>query len=140
MPQSVQVADFAELTFREDLRVLLARWLRPISSAELQRSYEALLAMAAPHRCRFWLLDLRRRGTSTEDDTHWVLEIFLPQLAPRLGGRIYLAFLVSPVHLAVIDQESGAPLVANAHCHARLFTEEGLASAWLARRHQHESV
>lgn len=140
MPTSVQVADFAELTFREDLRVLVARWLRPVSSAELHHSYEAVLAAASPQRCRFWLLDLRRRGTSTEDDTHWVLETFLSQLAGRLGGRVYLAFLVSPSHLAVIDQEGGAPLVSGAHCHARIFTDEGAALAWLARRHQHESV
>lgn len=140
MPASIPLADFAELTFRPDLQVLFARWLRPVSSPELQQSYEALLAAATPHQCRFWLLDLRRRGISSEDDTLWTLEDFLPRLPPRLGGRVYLAFLVSPSHLSAIDQESGAPMVTNAQCHVRLFTDEGLAAAWLTRRRQHESV
>jgi len=134
------LADLVELTYRNDLNVLLARWLRPLSSPELWQSYEALLDTAALHQCRFWLLDLRRRGISTEDDTQWVLETFLPRLAPRLGGRVYLAFLVAPPHLASVDQENGAPLVSNAQCHVRLFTDEGLATAWLGRRRQHESV
>lgn len=140
MPTPTALADFAELTFRPDLQVLFARWIRPVSSTELQQSYEALLAAATPHQCRFWLLDLRRRGISSEDDTLWTLETFLPRLPPRLGGRVYLAFLVSPSHLSAIDQESGAPMVTNAQCHVRLFTDEGLATAWLIRRRQHESV
>ncbi|WBO84584.1 hypothetical protein [Hymenobacter yonginensis] len=140
MPTPTLLADFAELSFRPDLQILLGRWLRPISTAELQQSYEALLTAAVPPKCRFWLLDLRRRGISSEDDTLWTLETFLPLLAPRLGGRVYLAFLVSPGHLSAIDQESGAPMVTNAQCHVRLFTDEGLATAWLGRRRQHESV
>jgi hypothetical protein len=140
MPSPLYLADFAELTFRNDLQIVLGRWLRPVSSTELQQSYEALLATANPHRCRFWLLDLRRRGISSEDDTLWTLETFLPQLPPRLGGRVYLAFLVAPGHLSAIDQETGAPMVSNAQCHVRLFTDEGLATAWLGRRRHHESV
>ncbi|AII51518.1 hypothetical protein [Hymenobacter sp. APR13] len=140
MPTPTLLADFVELSFRPDLQLLLGRWLRPVSSSELQQSYEALLTAAVPPKCRFWLLDLRRRGISSEDDTLWTLETFLPLLAPRLGGRVYLAFLVSPGHLSAIDQESGAPMVTNAQCHVRLFTDEGLATAWLGRRRQHESV
>jgi hypothetical protein len=140
MPISTLLADFAELAFRPDLQVLLMRWRRPVSTPELQQSYEALLAAATPLRCRFWLLDLRQRGISSEDDTLWTLEAFLPRLALHLSGRVYLAFLVSPSHLSAIDQESGAPMVTNARYHVRLFTDEGLAAAWLSRRHQHESV
>lgn len=140
MPTSTFAADFLELTYRDDLDVLLSRWQRSVSAIELRQGYDVLLTTASRPRCRFWLLDLRRRGTATEDDTAWVLETFLPRLAPALGGRVYLAFLLSPAHLAAVDQENGAPLVSNAQCHARLFTDEGQALAWLQRRRQHESV
>lgn len=140
MLASTLSVDFLNTTFRDDLGVLLARWHRGVSPIELRQGYDNLLAAAAPQRGRFWLLDLRRRGPSPEDDTLWVLETFLPRLAPTLGGRVYLAFLLAPAHLAAVDQENGASLVSNAQCHARLFTDEGLALAWLARRRQHESA
>ncbi|MCB2378871.1 hypothetical protein LGH70_14815 [Hymenobacter sp. BT635] len=139
VPTVTVVADFVELTLREDLGTLLGRWLRQVSCQEVQQGYEATLRVAEPKRVRYWLLDLRRRGTLTEDSTEWVLSTFLPRLTPLLGGRVYLAFLLSPAHLSSIDQENGAPLVSNADCHVRLFSDEGLAAEWLARRRAHDT-
>lgn len=133
------VADFVELTLREDLGTLLGRWLRQVSTDEVRQGYEATLRVASSQRVRYWLLDLRRRGTIGEDSTQWVLTTFLPRLTPLLGGRVYLAFLMSPAHLSNVDQENGAPLVSNADCHVRLFSDEGLATDWLARRRAHEN-
>ncbi|SHI30075.1 hypothetical protein SAMN02745146_0437 [Hymenobacter daecheongensis DSM 21074] len=135
---TLPVADFMELTFRPDAGTLLGRWHRPVSEPEVQQGYEATLAAATAHRSRYWLLDLRRRGPISEDSTHWVLEAFLPRLASLLGGRVYVAFLMSPGHLSAVDQENGAPLVASAACHVRLFTDEGNATEWLLRRQRHE--
>lgn len=139
VPTVTAVADFVELTLREDLGTLLGRWLREVSPAEVQQGYEATLRVAAPQKVRYWLLDLRRRGTISEDSTQWVLSTFLPRLTPLLGGRVYLAFLMSPAHLSNVDQENGAPLVSNADCHVRLFSDEGQATDWLARRRAHET-
>ncbi|TGE20304.1 hypothetical protein E5K00_20060 [Hymenobacter aquaticus] len=139
VPTVTTVADFVELTLREDLGTLLGRWLRQVSGEEVRQGYEATLRVAAPQRVRYWLLDLRRRGTITEESTEWVLSAFLPRLANLLGGRVYLAFLMSPAHLSNVDQENGAPLVSSADCHVRLFSDEGAAAEWLARRRAHET-
>ncbi|GAA3952868.1 hypothetical protein [Hymenobacter algoricola] len=132
------IADIMELAFRSDVGTLLGRWLRPSTTAEVQQGYEATLRFASTYRSRYWLLDLRRRGPVSEDGTHWVLESFLPRLAPLLGGRVYVAFLMSPGHLSAIDQENGAPLVSNARCHVRLFSDESNAAEWLQRRQRHD--
>ncbi|RYU83794.1 hypothetical protein [Hymenobacter persicinus] len=137
MPPTL-VADFVELTYRADVGTLLARWLRPVAPPEVEQGYEGTLSAALVHRSRYWLLDLRRRGPISEDCTYWVLDNFLPRLAPQLGGRIYVAFLMTPGHLSTVDQENGAPLVSSAACHVRLFSDEGNATEWLLRRQRHE--
>ncbi|GAA4001133.1 hypothetical protein GCM10022408_10400 [Hymenobacter fastidiosus] len=141
MPTSpTSATDFMELTFRPDVGTLLGRWLRPASEPEIRQGYEATLSAATTHRSRYWLLDLRRRGPISEDCTHWVLEAFLPRLGPLLGGRTYIAFLMSPGHLSAVDQENGAPLVSSAACHVRLFSDEGNAAEWLLRRQRHDGA
>ena len=51
----------SKLTYRPDLDVLAARWLRPVTRDKIQQSYGALLAEAGRRRCRCWLPDWRRR-------------------------------------------------------------------------------
>ncbi|SNS03140.1 hypothetical protein [Hymenobacter mucosus] len=132
--------DYLTLHHRDDLGVLLVRWQRPLSGLEVQAGYEAIATHAVACRSRYWLLDYRGRSVPTEDDTDWFLTQFIPPLAGRLGGRVYLAFLMAPSHLSAIDQEDGVPLASDTHCHLRMFTEEGLAIAWLARRQHYESA
>lgn len=132
--------DSVELRYRPDLQILQARWLRPIPAPELQRGYEAALATAVEHRAYFWLLDVRARGTASEDDTQWVLAEFLPRLPVQLGRRVYVAFLLAATNLSEVEQTDGAPLVSNEQYHVRLFTAEAPALAWLGRRQDFESV
>ncbi|MBC6991351.1 hypothetical protein [Hymenobacter sp. BT491] len=125
--------NFVELTFRADLDTLLGRWLRAVTHSELQVGYEATMAAALYNKARCWLLDVRRRGPIPEESTHWVIEAFLPRLVVALGGRVYMAFLVSPAHLNSLEQEQ--QLISHrsdAYCEVQLFTEEGPATQWLA--------
>jgi len=139
MPASfpTSVAEFIEFHYRPELGILTGRWLRPVSARELQQSYEAL---GAARPTRYWLLDLHRRGPASEDDTHWVLTEFVPGLAAKLGGRVYLAFLVTAGQLSPEAQATGSPMVLDETAHVRLFTEETTALAWLNGRQHHDSA
>ncbi|RPD46418.1 hypothetical protein DNI29_15600 [Hymenobacter sediminis] len=142
MPASVPAPtpEFLEFQRRDEQGVLVVRWTRPVSPLELQQSYAATLAQAQATRTRFWLVDLRGRGSASEDDTHWVLSEFVPQAFKKLKGRVYWAFLVPAGQLGPEEQQAGSPMVMNEMAHVRLFgTEEG-ALHWLTGRQHHDSV
>ncbi|MBX0292837.1 hypothetical protein K3G63_20505 [Hymenobacter sp. HSC-4F20] len=139
-PTSASAPDFVSLQHRDELGILVIRWQRPVSAAELQQSYAAALAAARPTRTRYWLVDLRSRGPASEDDTHWVLTQFVPTLATRLRGPVYLAFLVPAGQLTPEEQEAGAPMVLTDTAHVRLFATEASALYWLSRRQHHDST
>ena len=131
---SIFVQDFLEISYRADLNLLVARWLRPIELSEMQHSYHLLLDAAATNGCRQWLLDVRRRQNTHQVGAHWMVATFLPQLALRLGGRTRLAYLMAPVYLRdeaadaafpTADYFAGKPFV------SERFVEENAALAWL---------
>lgn len=126
--------DFLTITYRADLDVLVARWLRPLELAEMRRGYDALLVEALRGGHRRWLLDVRRRLNTHQIGAQWMVSTFLPQLGPRLGGRTRLAYLLAPQYLrdeaadAAFPPPSyfeGQPFV------AMRFIEEQVAIAWL---------
>ena len=55
----VRVDDFLDISYRADLDVLMARWLRPVELPELQAGYEQILAAAQAGAGRRWLGDVR---------------------------------------------------------------------------------
>ncbi|TDN40037.1 hypothetical protein E4631_20725 [Hymenobacter sp. UV11] len=131
---SLHVDDFLTISYRADLDVLVARWLRPIDLPEMRRGYDALLVAALQGRHRHWLLDVRRRLNTHLLGAQWMASTFLPQLGPRLGGHTRLAYLLAPEYLrdeaadAAFPPPSyfvGQPFVADR------FTEEQAAVAWL---------
>jgi len=135
--EKITLADFLEITYRPDLDVLVARWLRPIELAELQRGYEAMLEAAAADPTaprRRWLLDVRRRLNTHLIGAQWMASTLLPQLGPRLGGRTRLAYLLVPTFLRdeaadaafpPPDYFVGQPFLADR------FVEEQAATEWL---------
>ncbi|RSK30094.1 hypothetical protein [Hymenobacter metallilatus] len=137
MPSTSALTDLLTLQHRPELGVTEVRWLRPAAAQELQQSYTLVLTSARNRR--YWLLDLRQRGPASEDDTHWVLTQFVPQLAARAHGRVYLAFLVAASQLSPEEQESGSPMVLTDQAHVRLFANDAPALRWLAGRQHHES-
>jgi hypothetical protein len=126
--------DFLAVSYRADLQVLVARWMRVISVEEMRQGYELLLAAAVQHNCRHWLIDARRRNNTDREGAIWMVQSFLPRLHGQLGGRTALAYLLPPVQLRDTQADAafppasyfeGQPFVADR------FTDERLALEWL---------
>ncbi|MGI4885683.1 MAG: hypothetical protein ACRYFR_12055 [Janthinobacterium lividum] len=122
--------DFLRLAYRPDVHQLVARWRRPVSGAELRRGYWALLAAAEAAACPYWVVDVRGRDALDAAATRWLTATFLPLLPARLAGTAYLAYLVSPRHLAAL----GAAGVPVAGARIAFFAEEGPLNRWLVQR------
>ncbi|TGE26750.1 hypothetical protein [Hymenobacter metallicola] len=126
--------DFLTISFRPDLNILVVRWQRLISLAEMQQGYLHLLEHAAYHNCRHWLLDGRRRFNTDREGAQWMVSTFLPLLHPRLGQRTYLAYLLAPVTLREQDADAAFPPPAyflDKPFLGERFVEEGEAISWL---------
>ncbi|MCC2545644.1 hypothetical protein LJY25_04245 [Hymenobacter sp. BT175] len=131
---TTRFSDFLELSHRPDLGVMFVRWMRPVTSQELQQGYLKLLEESAAVQCRAWLLDARRRRNTDGASQRWMLTELLPMAVTRLGGRVYLAFLLAPVHLrdaASDDVFPPAEFFIDKPYAAERFTDEGPALAWL---------
>ncbi|UOQ80535.1 hypothetical protein [Hymenobacter sp. 5414T-23] len=88
--------DYLTISYRPDLEVLVGRWMRQVSFSEMCQGYYLLLQAAERHQCRQWLIDVRRRYNTDREGAHWMVTEFLPTVAPRLGGRTHLAYLLAP--------------------------------------------
>ena len=86
------------LAHRPDLDLVIARWQREITPAELRTDYLAIRAVADAAGCGHWLLDLRRRDDIIEPVVNaWFGHEFAPSLRGRYAAPARLAFLVSPL-------------------------------------------
>ncbi|MFD1469349.1 hypothetical protein ACFQ48_14050 [Hymenobacter caeli] len=122
--------DFLHLAYRPDLHLLVGRWRRPVSGAELRRGYRALLAAAEAAACPRWLVDVRGRGPLDADAARWLLGEFLPRLPACLPGPVCLGYLVSPRQRAPAGPVGPAP----AGTQVEFFEDEGALNHWLAPR------
>ncbi|WP_019946645.1 hypothetical protein [Hymenobacter aerophilus] len=127
------------ITYRSDLNLLIARWLRDVSQSELQQGYTQVLQVAIEHQVSGWLVDSRRRSQSSAEMVEWLAQEYLPELSPALNDRpVYLACLVAATWqpgtapatpLAVLAQSSA--LAAQKGYKVQLFSDEGAATNWL---------
>ena len=119
------------LAYRPDLKLIIARWQREVTPAELHSHYLAIRAAADEARCGHWLLDLRRRNDVIEPQVNaWFGHEFVPSLRERYGCPARLAFLVSP--LRAQQPVTAMVSAADTDCYIATFTEEAVAYAWLA--------
>ncbi|AMJ65178.1 hypothetical protein [Hymenobacter sp. PAMC 26628] len=123
--------DFLRLAYRPDVHQLVARWRQQGPVAELRRGYRALLAAAEAAACPYWVVDVRSRDALDAAATRWLTDTFLPLLPARLASPVYLAYLVSPRHLAVLG---AAAATAGAEARVAFFAEEGPLNQWLVQR------
>ncbi|RYU80101.1 hypothetical protein [Hymenobacter persicinus] len=130
----ISTLDFLQVTYRPELRVLVLRWMRQTTLAELQQGYQALLAEAATHQCWCWLVDARRRDSANQDGTQWMMDVFFPQLAGQIHHKVYLAYLFAPTHLRELEADNSVPALTyfdGRPYQVERFTEELAAMQWL---------
>jgi hypothetical protein len=123
-----------DITYRADLEVLIGRWGYQPDPAVLPAEYERLTAIALAHRSLCWLQDIRRRTLNDPQITQWLLTEYFPDMAHRIGGRLRVAYLVSPtLHDAIVTQPGYMPSegYADQPFAIGFFGEEGAAVAWL---------
>jgi hypothetical protein len=127
-PHAIQLeADFLELRYRPDMQVLVARWRRPVSAAELRQGYYAILRLAREVNCACWQVDLRSRNAPDEADRRWLTADFLASAAQHLDSPVCLGYLLSPSLLAQL----GSPTASTNW--VAFFSEEGPLTAWLTQ-------
>ena len=137
--QKFSTPDYLTITYRGDLGMLVARWLRPVSSAETREGYHFILKAGRHFSCPYWLLDSRRRLPADAETTDWGLFEFFPQISPQMGQRVYLSQLLSPSYqqvtqsLPVFQQLESTPQTYQ----MRRFNDEAQAVAWLRASQQH---
>ena len=126
-----------QLTYRPDLHILVGRWSYQPDPHELPPAYQQVQELAMKHQCRCWLQDIRRRSLNDPATTSWLLKDFFPEMARRLGGRLYVAYLVGPaLREAIMSRPDYIPAEAtDEHPFAvSFFGDEGEAMQWLQAR------
>lgn len=124
-----------DLALRPDLNILVGRWGYQPEPSALAAAYEHLTTAAQDNDCRFWLQDIRRRTLNDPATTQWLLTEYFPGMAQRLGGRLYVAYLVGPaLHHHILAEPGFQPATAYADRPFTIdfFGDEGLATQWLA--------
>ncbi|RSK44960.1 hypothetical protein [Hymenobacter rigui] len=118
-------------------RTLLGQWQRSVMPFEMHQGYACLLDAAQQYDCHYWLIDTTRRAAGIDaTDVFWMLDVFFPQLAPRLGGTTYLAFLMAPNQLAGVLATPAIPPLPdgqNLAYYLQRFTDEAAARLWLRK-------
>lgn len=132
---SFPALDYLECHYRPDLQVLVGRWLRQPTDDELHAGYHRLLELAEIHNARLWLVDARRRDHATQQGIPWMTSHFMPLMAKRLSGPVFLAYLFMPTHLHELEQDTAVPPLSYFDGRAyriQRFTEESIAMKWLS--------
>lgn len=115
--------------------MLIARWLRQTTEAEMHAGYHTLLEAAVEHACPYWLIDTRRREHANQQGSQWMMDEFFPLLPQRLpGGPVFLAYLFQPSHLRDLETDARVPSLSyfeGRPYRVQRFSEEQAAVAWL---------
>ena len=97
MPALHSATDALEIIYHRDYHILIGRFLRPLSEEENHQCYLDLLAAAhARDNCRYWLLDIRRRGRSGPIVLDWLLHDFYPLMQHELDTPARLVYFMAP--------------------------------------------
>jgi hypothetical protein len=96
MNQPYAASGHLEISYQDDARVLIGRWLRPTTEAEAQQDYADLLAAAQHFNAHYWLFDIRRRGRSAPTTMTWLLADYYTQAVRVLGAPVRLVYFMAP--------------------------------------------
>ena len=129
-----------QLNHRPDLGVLVGRWGYQPAAHELHAVYQQVEVAALQDRNRFWLQDIRRRTFNDPETTRWLFSTFFPDMAQRLGGRLFVAYLVGPsLQEAIVSQPGfvSAEAYDSKPFVVSFFGDEGTAIKWLQSQQPH---
>jgi len=135
--------DYLLLEYADAFPALIARWKRTAHPPELHDGYAAMLEAAAARTSRYWLIDIRFQPLVTTENTLWMMNNFFPRMHARLGGSLYLAYLMGPHQLANVMSNSEIPLLSyfdSLPYRIERFTDEQAAMDWLLYCHQGDIV
>lgn len=124
---------FLQLSFRKDLGILFTRWGQYVGLNEYIEGYTRSLQVARETDAHFWLVDLRMRNTPDNELHNWYENTFVPTVLDSLKGKIYLAYLISPLQLDRIPNSEHQTNIAtyNDCLIIKCFTKEKDALQWL---------
>ena len=123
-----------DFSHRADLDILVGRWGYQPDPRELPAVYQHMTDVALEKQARFWLQDIRRRTLNDPATTDWLLGKYFPDMAQRLGGRLFVAYLVGPtLHGSIINQPDyvSAEAYDDKPFAISFFGDEGAAIRWL---------
>ena len=127
-------APLIDFSYRVDLDVLVSRWAYQPDPRELPAVYQQMTDVALQEKARFWLQDIRRRTLNDPSTTQWLLSKYFPDMARRLGGRLFVAYLVGPtLHESIVKQPEyiSAEAYDDKSYAISFFGDEGAAIRWL---------
>ncbi|MBF9142648.1 hypothetical protein [Hymenobacter properus] len=127
-------APLLDFSYRADLDILVSRWAYQPDPHELPAAYRQMCEAAVRDQARFWLQDIRRRTLNDPGTTNWLLNKFFPEMANRLGGRLYIAYLVGPaLHESIVSHPGyvSAEAYDDKPFATSFFNDEGAAIRWL---------
>ncbi|GAB2776700.1 hypothetical protein HNQ93_001916 [Hymenobacter luteus] len=131
-------ADFLNLSYRTDIGVLTARWLRSVTLAELQAGFQQVRQHSLAHSATHWLVDVRRRTELDATSSGWVVRELLPAAAQDAApATLHIAYLLAPTREALLRTDSDMQATTMAAesptqpYRLRTFIQEGLAMQWL---------
>ena len=123
-----------EFSYRSDLDILVSRWGHQPDPHELPAVYQQMRDVALRENARFWLQDIRRRTLNDPHTTEWLLNTYFPEMARRLNGRLFVAYLVGPtLHQSIVTQPDyvSAEAYDDKPFAISFFGDEGAAVRWL---------
>ncbi|OGX85620.1 hypothetical protein [Hymenobacter glacialis] len=127
-------APLLDFSHRADLDIMVGRWGYQPDPRELPAVYQHMTDVAFEKQSRFWLQDIRRRTLNDPATTQWLLSKYFPETAQRLGGRLFVAYLVGPaLHESIINQPDyiSAQAYDDKPYAISFFGDEGAAIRWL---------
>lgn len=137
-------SDIFSITYDAVQQLLIGHWLHDSGDDDLYPSYDRLLAAAKENdKCRFWLLDMRRRNWHTETFTKWFTEFLTNQAVRELGSPIFIAYVAAEEHRADIESVTTEAMLlqaAQAEFYPFFFNNEAAAYDWLVYYHSHPST
>ena len=131
------ISDYLHISFRPDLALLVVRWLRAVSFAEVQEGYGIAREMGYSCEAARWLVDMRRRTDQDAASSGWVGTTLLPAVAAEAAPAMFhVAYLLSSERADILKQNPAIRATtdtAQVHpaYHLRLFLDENTALNWL---------